>query len=249
MGGGRDLDWRGRELSRTGLCKVLLTFGSKVLKVLGSEYHCLWLFSSSSSYRSSSCSRIGARNGSKCSKRSSSVTRTSQSRRNNNCRSIRLTSARANPNPSYVFTLVYLAQCLFFGLESFKFFAARIREARKMRCTVHRIPFATGGRRDRSRAKYTSDVIKVGTWTRDLSTRDWMNASREGKGGWLTSGSEYDRGGVEGGVRGIPLEFGWGTGSSHRITNDACLARYLIICLSTRCITNSSSAALFWALK
>jgi hypothetical protein len=154
-----------------------------VLKVLGSEYHCRWLFSSSSSYRSSSCIRMGARNSSKCSKRSCSVTRTSQSRRNNSCRSIRLTSANANPNPSNVFILVYLAQCLFFGLESFRFFAARMRQARKMRWTVHRMPFATGGSRDRSRAKYTSEVIKVGTWTRDLSTSDWMNASSEGNGG------------------------------------------------------------------
>jgi hypothetical protein len=157
--------------------------GSKALKVLGSEYHCRWLFSSSSSYRSSKCSRIGARNGSRCSKRSSSVTRTSQSRRNSSCRSIKLTSASAKPKPSNDFTLVYLAQCLFLGLESFRFFAARMRQARKMRWTVHRMPLATGGSRDRRRAKYTSAVIKVGTCTRDLSTSDWMNASSEGNGG------------------------------------------------------------------
>ena len=188
---------------------------------------------------------MGARNGSNWLKRSCSVTRTSQSRRNNNCRSIRLTSANAKPNPSYDFTLVYLAQCLFFGLESFKFFAARMRQARKMRCTVHRMPFATGGSRDRSRAKYTSEVIRVGTCTNERSTRDWIKASREGRCVWLTSRSECDRGGVEGGVRGIPLAVGLNTGSSQRMTNDACRARYLIICLSTLCITNSSRAARF----
>lgn len=192
---------------------------------------------------------MGPRNGSNWSKRSCSVTRTSQSRRNNNCRSIRLTSANANPKPSYAFTLVYLAQCLFFGLESFRFFAARMRQARKMRWTVQRMPFATGGSRDRRRARYTSEDISVGTCTNDRSTRDWMKASREGSGDWPTSGSEFDRGGVEGGVRGIPLEVGLKTGSSQRMTSEACLARCLIICLSTRCITNSSSAALFWALR
>jgi hypothetical protein len=75
------------------------------------------------------------------------VTRVSKSSKKSSCLSIKLTSARAKPKPSYPFTLVYLAQCLFLGLESFKFLAARIREARKMRCTVHRMPLATGGSR------------------------------------------------------------------------------------------------------
>ncbi len=174
-------------------------------ELVDSEYHCRWLFNSSSSNCSSICSLIGARNGSRLSKRSCSVTRTSQSRRYKSCLSIKLTSANANPNPVYPFTLVYLAQCLFFGLESFKFLAARMREARKMRWTVHRMPFATGGSLDRRRVRYTSEVINVGTCTCDLSTSDWMKDSREGNGGWLSSDTECDRGGVDGGVRGMPL--------------------------------------------
>ena len=56
-------------------------------------------------------------------------------------------------------------------------------EARKMRWTVHRMPLATGGRRDCSLDKYTRDVMSVGTWTEDLVTRDVIKASREGRGG------------------------------------------------------------------
>ena len=150
---GRDLDCRGNEASLTGLCTALCKSTSNVVKVLTSEYHFRWLFNSSSSYLSSSCSRIGARKGSRWSKRSCSLTRQSQSNKYNSCLSIRLTSANAKPKPSYPFTLVYLAQCLFFGLESFRFFAARMSEARNIRCTVHFIPFATCGNRSRRRAR------------------------------------------------------------------------------------------------
>ena len=38
-------------------------------------------------------------------------------------------------------------------------------------------------------------------------------------------------------------------GSSQRMTSDACFARYWIMCVRTGCMTNSSRAALFWALR
>src|ERR1700761_5748469 len=110
---------------------------------------------------------MGARKGSKWSNRSCSVTLVSKSSRYNSCLSIKFTSANPKPKPSKPLTVVYLAQCLFFGLESFRFLAARIREARKMRWTVHRIPLATGGSLDRSRVRYTRELIKVGTCTED----------------------------------------------------------------------------------
>ncbi len=119
--------------------------------------------------------------------------------------------------------MVYLAQCLFFGLESFRFFAARISEAKKIRWTVHRMPFATGGSRARNRERKTREVIRVGTCTEDLLTREVMNASRVGRGGRFSVG--IVAGGVEGGV-GRPF---WGAGSSHLITNDACFARCWIM--------------------
>lgn len=93
---------------------------------------------------------------------------------------------------------MYLAQCLFFGLESLRFFAARISEARKIRWTVHRIPFATGGSLARNLERKTREDIRVGTCTEDLLTMDVMKASRVGRGGrvsvWTLDG------GVEGGV-------------------------------------------------
>ena len=50
-------------------------------------------------------------------------------------------------------------------------------------------------------------------------------------------------------MRGIPFDAGLRVDSSHRMTSDACLARYWIICLRTGCATNSSKAALFWELR
>ena len=58
---------------------------------------------------------------------------------------MRLTSVMEKPKPSKPFTDEYRAQCLFLGELSFRFLAARMREARKMRWTVQRIPLATGG--------------------------------------------------------------------------------------------------------
>ena len=75
-----------------------------------------------------------------------------------------------------------------------------------------------------------------------------MNASSDGSGGPTSSGCRC-RGGVDGGVKGMPLDVGVRSGSPHRITSEACLARWWIMCLRTGCITNSSSAALFWALR
>lgn len=72
----------------------------------------------------------------------------SQSRRPKSCFSMRLTSVRLKPKLSKPRTVVKRAQCLFFGDESFRFFAARMRDARKMRCAVHFMPLATGGSRD-----------------------------------------------------------------------------------------------------
>ena len=75
-----------------------------------------------------------------------------------------------------------------------------------------------------------------------------MKASRDGSGGPESSGCRC-RGGVEGGVKGMPLDVGVRSGSPHRMTSEACLARCWIMCLRTGCMTNSSSAALFWALR
>lgn len=67
-----------------------------------------------------------------------------------------------------------------------------------------------------------------------------MKASMEGRGG---SESAASMGGVEGGV-------GWPcwltvlvTWASHRMTCDACWAKYVTISRETRCVTNSSRAA------
>ena len=58
-----------------------------------------------------------------------------------------------NPKFGYPRTDVYRAQCLFFGEESFRFFAAKINEAKKIRCTVHFMPLATAGNLDLSLAR------------------------------------------------------------------------------------------------
>lgn len=91
---------------------------------------------------------------------------------------------------------------------------------------VHRIPLATGGKRALSLSRYTSEVIRVGTWTELLLTRDWMKASILGKGvtfsGW--AGSD---GGVDGGVGSEVCDDEGGC--SHRMTCDACFARCWIM--------------------
>lgn len=77
------------------------------------------------------------------------------------------------------------------------------------------MPLATGGSRDRSRSRYTREVIRVGTCTEDLLTIEVIKASREGNRGW--GNSSWAGGGVDGGVGGISLE-GSSCGSSHRMT-------------------------------
>lgn len=131
---------------------------------------------------------------------SSSVTRVSQSSRKSNCRSMRFTSGNENPNPSYPLTTVYLAQCLFLGLESLRFFAARIRLAKKMRCTVQRMPLATGGSRERRRSRKTRDAMRVGTCTWERVTMEAMNVSTEGSEGTPLLSRASSVGGVLGGV-------------------------------------------------
>lgn len=66
---------------------------------------------------------------------------------------MRLTSVMENPKFGKPRTEVYRAQCLFLGEESFKFLAAKMSVARKILCTVHRIPFATVGSLDLSLAR------------------------------------------------------------------------------------------------
>ena len=99
-----------------------------------------------------------------------------------------------------------------------------MRDARKIRWTVQRMPFATGGRRARSLARKTNELIKVGTWTEDLLTREVMKASRLGREG---STSVRSVGGVEGGVGRVELTEC--AGSSHLITCDACFAKCWIM--------------------
>jgi hypothetical protein len=90
---------------------------------------------------------------------------------------------------------------------------------------VHRSPFATGGSRARNRERKTSEVIRVGTCTEDLLTREVMKASRLGRGGRCSA--EATAGGVEGGVG---RELGSAdVGSSHRMTSEACFARCWIM--------------------
>lgn len=95
---------------------------------------------------------------------------------------------------------MYLAQCLFLGLESLRFFAARIRLARKMRCTVQRMPLATGGRRARRRSRKTREAIRVGTWTWERVTMEAIKVSTEGSGGMPLLSRASSEGGVLGGV-------------------------------------------------
>lgn len=76
---------------------------------------------------------------------------------------MRLTSVLEKPKVSYPRTLVYSAQCLFLGEESFRNFAERIKAARNIRCTVHLNPFATGGSFCFNLSRYTNVVMSVGT--------------------------------------------------------------------------------------
>jgi hypothetical protein len=69
---------------------------------------------------------------------------------------------------------------LFFGDESLRFFAVRIKQAKKILCTVHLPPFATFGRVFLSLSKYTTVDIKVAVCTCDLWTNSAMNLSIDG---------------------------------------------------------------------
>ncbi len=62
--------------------------------------------------------------------------------------------------------------------------------------------------------------MRVGTWTRDLSTKDWIKASSDGRGG-CNGDRESSLGGVEGGVGGKFL-FVCGRFCSQRMTALAC---------------------------
>jgi len=66
---------------------------------------------------------------------------------------MRLTSVIEKPKLGKPRTEVYRAQCLFFGDESLRFFAARMSAAKNILWTVHRMPLATAGSRDLRRAR------------------------------------------------------------------------------------------------
>jgi hypothetical protein len=60
---------------------------------------------------------------------------------------MRLTSAREKPKEKPSNDIPeYFAQCLFLGELSFRYFAARINEARKILWLEQRMPLAMGGR-------------------------------------------------------------------------------------------------------
>ena len=77
--------------------------------------------------------------------------------------------------------MVYLAQCLFCGDESLRFLAAMMRHARNTRCLVQDMPRAKGGRRARSLARYTRELMRVAVCTLERDTRLLMNDFKEGR--------------------------------------------------------------------
>lgn len=100
----------------------------------------------------------------------------------NSCLSITSISLRSK-------CAAYFCQCLFIGDESFKYFAATIRVARKTRCLVEGEPVERGGKRYLSLSRYTSVHNRVGTWHFDFLTIVLMKWSSEGNasalGSWL----------------------------------------------------------------
>ena len=68
------------------------------------------------------------------------------------------------------------------------------------------------------------ELIRVGTWTCERSTRDWMKASSDGSAGWRGSRVVESAGGVAGGVGGRCLFVKAGC-CSHRMTFEATIAR------------------------
>ena len=104
-----------------------------------------------------------------------------------------------------------------------RYLAARIKAARKILWVVHGRPLATFGRRLRSRARYTRDVMRVGTCTFDFLTKELMKRSREGR---FVNGDGFadSEVGVTGG------EGGNAEDASHWMTSEAFCAKYEIIC-------------------
>lgn len=74
---------------------------------------------------------------------------------------------------------VYLVQCLFMGLESFKDLAARINEAKKILWRVVSMPTALPGRMFLNLVKYTKEAMRVGVWTLEHSMSLVMKRVKE----------------------------------------------------------------------